>query len=309
MVSIDRRRFLTISAAALLAGKPAFAEPLRQWRGVALGAEVMIVLAHPEGDRISARAFAEIERLERIFSLYREESELSLLNRDGELAQPSFDMLECLGLCNAIHNATDGQFDPTVQPLWRYYAEVYGAGGEPDPTMLMQRRGLVDLKSVRFDSAGIRYLKLGMAMTLNGIAQGFIADKVAALLRAEGLTDLLVNTGEIQALGNSPNDGQNGWPVTLKAGDDFLPEAIRLSDRALASSAPLGTTIDGSGRVSHIISPRTGKPTEAIWRLVSISSDSAAIADALSTAGCLMKKDSLRAAIAAFPGAKLELLA
>jgi thiamine biosynthesis lipoprotein len=308
MVSINRRRFLMISAAAVVAGRPAYAEPLRQWRGNALGAEVLIALSHPHGDRISARAFEEIERLEGIFSLYRAESELSRLNRDGALSQPSFELLECLGLCNAVRNATGGAFDPTVQPLWRYYADVYTSGREPDPRELEQRRGLVDLHAVQFGSTGIDYLKPGMAMTLNGIAQGFIADKVAGLLRAEGLINLLVNTGEIQALGNSPDGDGQGWPVSLKAGDVLLSDAVRLQDRALASSAPLGTTIDGNGRVSHVISPRTGRPAEANWQLVSISSNSAAIADALSTAGCLMSKVDLLSAIESFPGAKLERL-
>ena len=55
-----------------------------------------------------------------------------------------------------------------------------------------------------------------MALTLNGIAQGYIADRVVALLRAEGLSDVLVNTGELRALGGHPDGG--GWPVSLNDG-------------------------------------------------------------------------------------------
>ena len=50
-------------------------------------------------------------------------------------------------------------------------------------------------------------------LTFNGIAQGFCADQVAALLRGEGFDKVLVNTGEISALGQ--NSEQSGWPVTI----------------------------------------------------------------------------------------------
>ncbi len=54
-----------------------------------------------------------------------------------------------------------------------------------------------------------------MALTLNGIGQGYVADRVAALLEAEGLTDILIDTGEFRALGGSPEGGE--WPVRLEA--------------------------------------------------------------------------------------------
>ena len=120
-----------------------------------------------------------------------------------------------------------------------------------------------------------------MGLTLNGIAQGYIADRVAALLEAEGLTDILIDTGEHRALGQMPGGG--GWPVTLAQGG-----SVALRDRALATSAPLGTVFDGAGRYGHILDPRTGEPAAPVWRAVSITAPSAALADALSTAACLM---------------------
>ena len=306
MTVLNRRRFLMISAAALLAGKPSLADPLRQWRSRALGAEVVIALAHPDGEGIARRVFAEIERLEQIFSLYRKESELSRLNRDGSLRRPSFELLECLSLSAAVGAATHGAFEPTVQPLWHYYAQAHEADAEPDPDSLERLRTLIGFQWVAFGSEEVRYLKPGMAMTLNGIAQGLIADKVAALLREEGLTNVFINTGEIQALGSSPQDGPQGWLVSLKAGEELLPGRVLLKDRALATSAPLGTTFDGGGRLSHILDPRTGLPVKASRRLVSVSSRSAAIADALSTAGCLLEEIELTKAISSVPGAKLE---
>ncbi|MFD1810237.1 FAD:protein FMN transferase [Gemmobacter lanyuensis] len=57
----------------------------------------------------------------------------------------------------------------------------------------------------------------------------------------------------------------------------------------MATSAPLGTTFDAAGRVGHILNPLTGLAGAAQWRGVSISAPSAALADALSTAACLME--------------------
>ena len=307
-MGINRRRFLTIAAASLLAGRPSLAEPLRQWRGRALGAEMTIALAHPQGERIATRAFREVERQERIFSLYREDSELSRLNRDGALTLPSFELLECLGICAAVHRATGGAFDPTVQPLWNYHAAVHGSGAGADLQELERRRALVGFPAVAFDATGVHYRKEGMAITMNGVAQGYIADKVAALFRSEGFTDVLVNTGEIQALGSAPGEEARGWEAKLKDGEVLLPGPVRLRNRALATSAPLGMVFDRAAQVSHILDPRTGCPIETIRRIVSISASSAAVADALSTAGCLLSRDDLEAAVSTFHDAKVERL-
>ena len=96
----------------------------------------------------------------------------------------------------------------------------------------------------------------GMALTLNGIAQGFVADRIAALLEAEGLTDILIDTGEIRALGGDPRGGT--WSARIVDGP-----TVPLRDRALATLAPLGTVFDEAGRIGHILDPRTGLPAAA----------------------------------------------
>jgi thiamine biosynthesis lipoprotein len=302
MTGLTRRRFIAISAAATgLAALPARAQDLYQWRGVALGAGASIILAHPDAKAIVARAVAEIGRLETIFSLYRTDSALTALNRDGYLAAPPFELLECLSLCGRVHAATDGLFDPTVQPLWALYASRFAAGAVPTADEILAARLQVGWDRVAFDSTGIR-LAPGMALTLNGVAQGWIADRVADMLRAEGLGDILINTGELRALGGRPGGGD--WPVKIATGGQ-----VPLRDRALASSAPLGTTFDSGETVGHILDPRTGHPASTAWRLISISAGSAALADALSTAACLMPdRATVLAAMTAFPDSRIEAL-
>jgi len=278
---LNRRRFLTISAAAVgLAAPGARAATSRLWTGVALGARASIRLDHPEAEAIAARAAAEISRLEAIFSLYRADSALSRLNADATLASPPAELLECLTLAGAVHRASGGAFDPTVQPLWALWAERVSAGARPETAELAAARALGGWGDLRLDADKIA-LAPGMGLTLNGIAQGYIADRVAALLEAEGLTDILIDTGEHRALGQMPGGGD--WPVKLAQGG-----SVALRDRALATSAPLGTVFDGEGRYGHILDPRTGEPAAPVWRAISITAPSAALADALSTAACLM---------------------
>lgn len=296
-----RRRFLTIAAAAAAcAGLPASAAPLTRWQGVALGAPASIHLAHPQADRLIARALAEIARLEAVFSLHRPDSALARLNAAGRLEAPPFELLECLSLCGAVHAASGGAFDPSVQPLWHLHAETHATGRAPTAAEIAATLPRIGWAAVRADAQAVTFARPGMALTLNGVAQGVIADRVADLLAAEGLTDILVNTGEFRALGGHPEGGP--WPLRL---DDAAATAVPLRDRSLASSGPLGTTFDAEGHAGHILDPRSGRPAPPRWQLVSVTAPRAGLADALSTAACLLDAEAIAAMIARFPGARL----
>lgn len=272
---LTRRRFIAISAALAPSLSLAQASGLHVETGRALGAQVTLRLQHPDAPRLAALAMTEIRRLEHVFSLYLPDSALVRLNRDGRLAEPPFELLECLGVAGAVHGASGGHFDPTVQPLWQAEAAAREAGRSLSDVERAAARDLIDWSSVRL-SPGVINLRPGMALTLNGIAQGYIADRVAALLAGHGLTYALIDTGEMVAL----PDGE--WPVQLASGGN-----LSLRNRALATSAPLEMTFGGDGASSHILDPRTGRPVGSHWRSITISAHSAALADALSTAGCL----------------------
>lgn len=303
---LSRRRLLSISAATLAsAALPARGHGLTQWRGVALGADASITLAHPQAENIIARARAEIERLEGVFSLHQPGSALVRLNAAGDLRDPPFELLECLGQCARLHAATGGAFDPTVQPLWGLYARHYADGthsGPPDSTARAEALARTGWQRVRYDPGAIR-LAPGMALTLNGIAQGYIADRVASLLRGMGLDHVLVNTGEFVALGDDPRGGP--WQIGIRDGDGLLPGQVALQGGALATSAPHGISFDTAGQAGHILDPLTGHSAPARWKLVTVTAPQAWLADGLSTASCLMTRDRIDAALAAFPQSAL----
>ena len=292
---LTRRRFIAISAA--LAPSMAFAQnsDLHVETGIALGAKVTLRLEHPEAPQLAALAMAEVRRLEQVFSLYLPDSALVRLNREGQLGEPPFELLECLALAGAVHTASAGRFNPTVQPLWQAEALAREAGASLSDPDRAAAAALIDWASVRLEPEAIT-LRPGMALTLNGIAQGYIADRVAVLLAGHGLTRALIDTGEMVAL----PDG--GWPVQLDAGG-----SLDLRNRALATSTPLGMTFGGDGITSHILDPRTVRPVASAWRTVSISAPSAALADALSTAACLTEdRETLKALCRAFPSVIVE---
>lgn len=296
-----RRRFLAISAAAATFPRIGSAAPVYTWQGVALGAHASLRLAHPDAKAISERVAAEISRLEDIFSLYRPESSLMQLNRNGKLQTPPFELLECLSLAGSVHRASRGAFDPTIQPLWACYAEASAQGTAPTVDALKTAQKRIGWERIKFHSSRIEIEK-DMSLTLNGIAQGYIADRVANMLSGEGLTNILIDTGEFRALGTHP-DG-HAWPVRLAAGG-----GVPLVDRALATSAPLGTTFDENAELGHILDPRNGLPVRNIWREITISAKSAALADALSTTACLFEtRADIDACLAAFKEVKIEAL-
>lgn len=296
----SRRRAITILAGAVAGGmlpsRTLHAAEIRSWRGIALGAPASLTiagLAPVEADGLIAAARAEIDRLEDVFSLHRPDSALCRLNRDGALDVPPADLLVLLSRSAAIHAATDGAFDPTVQPVWRLLAETAGV---PDPEVLGATLALVGWEGVSVEPGSIRFARPKMALTLNGIAQGYVTDRVAEILRREGVRSVLVEIGEIAA--NGPAAPGEPWRIGIAdSGDEPAEEDILLASGAIATSAPLGTTFDSSRTAGHILHPTRGT-VPSPWRRISVLHRSATVADGLSTGLVLTSPDRLQSLLA-----------
>lgn len=288
---VSRRRALFVAAAACALPKLAAAAPVARWQGNALGAHAEIRLAglsYAEAAPTFARVERELDRLEGLFSLYRDDSALVRLNRAGHLAAPAPEMLELLALSQSIHDRTGGLFDPSVQPLFDLYARRAARGRVPEGDELAAARARIGFGAVAVAPDAIRFDRPGMALTLNGIAQGFITDRIAALLRSAGLRNVLVDIGEIRALGASPTG--EGWTVRLSDG-----ARLALTDRAIASSNRRGTMVNAAAGIGHIFDPRGPRiPSSAAAPTVNVLHASAAIADGYATAAALVSADEAR---------------
>lgn len=273
---MNRRRVLAILAATAL---PATARTeTAWWRGVALGADCSVKLSGPGAQATLDGLPALLTRIEDQFSLYRPTSALSRLNRTGTLADPHPEMRRLLALCDRVHHATQGLFDPTVQPLWQALA----TGGDTDRARALIGWTRVDWRKPR--------LAPGQALTFNGIAQGFASDLVRAHLARAGFTRALVNIGEYAALGGP-------WTLGIADPARGLVAARRLTGTAIATSSPGATTLHG---VPHILDPLgTARP---LWSTVSVEADSAALADGLSTALCFVPAARIGAIRRGLPG-------
>jgi thiamine biosynthesis lipoprotein len=291
---ISRRRFIAITAAlgaasALPRGAAARELQTYTWKGIALGAEASLTLQHPE-EAIAKEAIeaclAEVARLEAIFSLFRADSSLVRLNAAGHLADAPLDLRILLAEALSLAERSGGAFDPTIQPLWALYAGHFASRAAPDGPPKRDidlALRLVDWRSVAIEKGSVRLLKPGMALTFNGIAQGYITDKVGDLLKTRGFEHVLVNMGEQLTLG--PKWDGTAWRVGIA--DPALPErvieSVALVDGAMATSGGYGCRFDAAGRFTHILDPRTGAVADGLTS-VTVLADRATAADGLSTA-------------------------
>ena len=249
-----------------------------EWTGKALGAVANITLFHPdpaEARSIIGACLAEIDRLESEFSLFRPGSALCRLNRHGELLSPSLDMRRLLTEAVRFGDLSGGRFDVTVQPLWRLLATHRAARTIPPREDLRAALALIDYHRIEITSRRIRFNRPGMGVTLNGIAQGYVTDRVAELLRARGIEHVLLDLGEMRALGPKP-DGRP-WRIGVRdpSKSDHVLREFNVIDRAVATSA-------GSADL-NILDPRKGEGG-ALYSSVTVVTGSATAADALSTA-------------------------
>jgi thiamine biosynthesis lipoprotein len=292
---LTRRRVIRIFAAAAaipLIPRPLHAGELQTftWEGVALGAHAKLTLQHSDEARAReaiAASVAEVARLESIFSLHQADSTLARLNKAGMIDESPVELRELLAQSLALSKSSLGAFDPTIQPLWRLYADYFASPDAteegPSPAVLAEALALADWRKVAIDGTSISFGKPKMAITLNGIAQGYITDRVGLLLRERGFKHVLVNMGEELALGPKWDGGS--W--TIGIADPREPSTILtelpLAQGGVATSGAYGYQFDRAGRFTHIFDPKTGQPVRR-WASVTVFADSATLADGLSTA-------------------------
>ena len=262
------------------------------WQGIALGSPAEITIYHPnqkEAEDILSESHKKLVQLENLFSLYKENSQLSMLNKNGYVKNPHPDMLALINLSKEYAEMTDGAFDVTVQPLWDLYNEAFIKTNKPPLESEIEKTlSLVDWRSISVSKNLINYEKEGMSSTLNGIAQGYITDKISEHLINSDINNTLVQLGEYRGIGDHP-DGRP-WRLLLSNPEhtDSIGE-IEFTNAAVATSAGLGTPFDLTGKHHHIFDPKNGYNANNYLQ-VSVTSKTAAEADALATAFLILNR-------------------
>ena len=315
-ITLSRRRFITFVAAA--AGLPLLMKAgnskarLARWAGTSLGAPAQIQLYHSDegqAQRAIAAALDELNRCERIFSVYRADSAISALNRDGVLENAPEDFIVLLSRALSLARISEGVYDPTVQPLWQLYFRHFTAA-RPDPAgpsvqHVAAALSRVDWRAVEIDAGRrrIAFARPGMGLTLNAGGQGYITDRVVDVLRAHGFASMLVDMGEPRALSVKP-DG-SAWRIGIAdpADPGRTVATLDVVDKCVATSGGYGTLFDAAGVFTHLFDTRTGKTAPALLG-VSVVADLGIIADGLSAAMLLAPVDRRRAILKAAGGQK-----
>jgi len=156
---------------------------------------------------------------------------------------------------------SDGAFDPTVAPVLNLYLARFAEGASP-PTEaeLVAAHQLVDWRELHVDGTTIGLARPGMAVTLDGIAKGYVVDRAVAVLRERGAERVLVQASGDMAAAGSEHDP---WAVAIQ--DPHVPEGalgvVALS-RSIASSGDYMQSFTPDRRLHHIIDPRTGRSPE-----------------------------------------------
>jgi FAD:protein FMN transferase len=314
---LTRRRAIRIVAAAaglplLIAAVRATAPPAQMfhWQGEVLDQDAELTLWHTDAAlcrRTILKIRAEIARYERIFSLYQPESEISRLNAAGALMRPAPELRALIEESQRFGVLSAGAFDISVQPLWRLYeAHFWSHAHVVDDIVARAKdvaRELVDFRRIETGAGHIAFAREGMGITLNSVAQGFITDAIADMLRNEGFESAVVDLGEFRTLGRHP-DG-HPWRIGIRGAPaaNAVGRVVDLDDMALAVSGGYGTTFEPTGHFHHIFDPQTGASANQLADAAVIGPRATA-ATALAVAICVVGEERAQALLEACPGTR-----
>lgn len=289
-MNTTRRQCLGWGAGSMLAGLAGHASAVVPSEGVwqsralmGFGTTLWLRAAHTQADRLATAlddAVTVIRRVEADMSLFDPDSAVSRLNRDGVLCHPSDDLRAVLALAQHVSAHSRGAFDATVQPLWPLWAQARAEGKRVDSPALRRQLRLVNWRALEVNRDAIRLNIPGMGVTLNGIAQGYAADAVRAVLQSHGVRHALIDTGETSALGQAP--GALPWQLGIESNRGVRDQrTFRLPEGwAVATSSDAHTAFTPDRLHHHIFDPHTGDSPRH-WSSVSVVAPSCALADAL----------------------------
>ncbi len=237
--------------------------------------------------------FDRIEEIVDIASIYDENSEASILNKNGYVDNPSPEFLELINTSINYYHITGGYFDITIQPLWVLWSEGLWKESEEVQAekVIKETLAVVGSDKIEVGDSRIEFLTNGMAITLNAIAKGYAADEAIEIIKEFGIKQALVDAGgDIYAMGTK-SDGA-GWTIPVleppvdydstDSGIEPLPVFV-VTDRGVATSGNYFNYYDPEGDIGHIIDPLSGYSSTSNYISVTIIANSCMLADILAT--------------------------
>lgn len=248
-----------------------------------------------DSNALSQRIVQRLEQLERQFSTYRPDSEISRFNAaidQTDWVAVSPELAQLMIESRRISELTGGAFDVTVDPLvrlWGFGPKGRGAAFTPKLDEVARTRARVGWRSLegRAEGPALRRLQPGITADFSSIAKGYSSDALGELLSAGGIRNYFVQVG-----GDVKTGGHRAGNTPWSAGIETPAENARaiaciveLVGEALSTSGDYRNFVRHEGRrYGHIIDPRTGAPVEGPLAAVSVVHESCATSSALATA-------------------------
>ncbi len=265
--------------------------------------EIRAIGTNPE-DAI-AKAFAEIARVEQLFSRYLPSSDVSKINEQaGEWVTVSHETIKVIEQGITYGIATNGAFDITIGSLVTLWGFGTSTQRVPSQAELDITIALVDFRAVEVNhnSNQVR-IPEGSMLDLGGIAKGYAVDQAAQVLRANRISKGLINAGgDIATIGTRP-DG-NPWRVGIQDARDTTAvlAVVPLTNSTVVTSGDYQRFfVEDNVNFHHIIDPKTGYPARGVIS-VTVVADTALVGDIFSTAIFVLGNDQGQALVEATSG-------
>ena len=270
-----------------------------------MGSFLSITAIHPskdEAEHAIGLAWEEVARLGKLLSRHDPSTPLSHLNRTGALPQGQMEVVEVVARSLYYHKQTGGAFDITVKPALDLYQERFAAGRKPSEAEIAALLPRIGSEHLRFGEGNVSFAREGMGITLDGIAPGYIVDRISELLTRKGVGNHLINcSGDIRTSGTAAKG--KPWTVAIQdpAKNKNYPEIVRMSTGAICTSGDYEAFYDEEKIFHHIVNGHTGhSPRQSAS--VTVKAQAVMDADALSTALFVMAPTEGLAFVNSRPG-------
>ena len=254
--------------------------------------EVIVISDKEDVARKSiADAFSAMERVDRLMSNFKEDSDISRINRGAGIEDVAVDkdVIEVIKKSIYYSEISNGAFDITIGGVEELY-KFEDKGRIPENGKFKNSVSLVGYKNIIINGNTVRLTKKGMKLDLGGIAAGYAVDKGIDTIKKNGVVDALINAGgDIRVIGESEN---GKWKIGIlhSREENKLINTLTLKDISVTTSGDYRKYfISGGKRYHHILNPSTGLPTEGV-QSVTIIAPLAVDSDALATAVFVLGK-------------------
>lgn len=249
---------------------------------------VVTITAYTDDAEILSEIETECLRYEKLLSKTIEGSDVWNINHaEGKRVPVSDETRDLINRALEFSRISDGRFDISIEPcvaLWDFTGEDMGK--LPDSDELAAAAEKVDWTKIDINDEGVM-IPAGMSIDLGGIAKGYISDRIAEYLSAGGVESALLNVGgNVRTVGLKP-DGSN-WRIGIQdpegARDQSIVGVVDLQGNSVVTSGiyERGFMVEDTW-YHHILDPETGWSVQNEIAGVSIVTDEACTADALST--------------------------